>query len=98
MKCEPSSATNWRINPRSRLRRYPKQPKEHVIGSDLSMKGSWKNGLEFETEKKDFRVHVGGRTQFDGTWFEADDSIENGVGGVGPIDDGMNFRRARFRV
>ena len=34
-------------------------------GSDLSMSAKWNNGLELSTKDKNFRVHVGGRYQFD---------------------------------
>lgn len=84
-----------------------------VVGSDLSMSATWKDGLEFSTKNKDFRVHVGGRTQMDTAWFSADPNLYNGTGGtaVPPTQaqlrdngignkyaDGMDFRRARFRI
>ncbi|MBX3413751.1 MAG: hypothetical protein KF708_13755 [Pirellulales bacterium] len=69
-----------------------------VVGSDLNFKGRWNHGLEFETPNKDFRVHVGGRTQVDAAFFETDTLVESGLGGIGNIPDSVNFRRGRLRV
>src|SRR5690606_22375531 len=41
------------------------QTEVHTIGSDLQMQAKWNHGLELSTPHKDFRVHVGGRVQFD---------------------------------
>ncbi len=56
------------------------------------------NGLWFESEKKDFRLHVGGRTQWDTSFFHANDQVQFNPGGTGPIKDGTDFRRARIRI
>lgn len=69
-----------------------------VVGSDLNMKAHWKHGIEFETPNRDFRIHVGGRTQVDAGFFETDTAVENGEGGIGNIPDSVNFRRGRLRV
>lgn len=68
----------------------------YVIGSDLTMKANWKDGFEVTSANKDFRFHAGGRTQFDGVWFDSSDAF-TGTGGVGDAD-AVNFRRARFRL
>lgn len=70
----------------------------YEVGSDVEFRTFWKNGLEFETKNKDFRVHVGGRVQFDSTWFAADEAVQQPPGGVGQLNDGVNFRRARLGV
>ena len=77
-----------------------KAPEPYEVGSDLDMRASWHHGLEVESKNKDFRIHVGGRTQADTTWFSGDDSIETplAAGGVGPLQDAWNFRRGRLRV
>jgi len=62
----------------------------------LSLK--WNDGVEFATKSKDFRYHIGGRTHLDSAWFGAPDSVQNGPGGVGPIQDGSTVRRARVRI
>src|SRR5262245_61980003 len=38
------------------------------VGKDKSLKGKWDNGFIFETPNKDFRMQIGGRTQFDAVW------------------------------
>jgi hypothetical protein len=40
-------------------------PPAQSMKRDLTMTGAWNNGLEFTTKNKEFRVHVGGRYQFD---------------------------------
>jgi phosphate-selective porin OprO/OprP len=75
----------------------------YVVGTDLSFTPVWKDGLELQTKNKDFRIHIGGRTQFDAGWFNADQSIYNPNGtptaGLGNVyGDGVDFRRARFRI
>lgn len=85
----------------------------YVVGSDLSMTATWKDGLELSTKNKDFRVHIGGRTQFDTGWFSADPNLYNGPGGTAnpptpnqlrdngignTYGDGADVRRARFRI
>lgn len=72
------------------------EPKEHVIGSDAKMSASWKNGLEIQSASKDFRIHIGGRTQFDGVWLDSSSAF-TGAGGVGDAD-AVDFRRARLRI
>ena len=75
----------------------------YVVGSDTSMKASWRHGVEIESPHKDFRMHVGGRVQFDGVWLDgSDDAFDvpapgSGTSGVGDADS-VNFRRARLRV
>jgi phosphate-selective porin OprO/OprP len=68
----------------------------YIVGSDLSMSASWNNGLEVSTKNKDFRVHVGGRYQFDTSWYDADQSVQQNINI--PYSDGVDFRRARLRI
>lgn len=73
----------------------------HEVGSDLNMKASWRNGLELETEDGDFRVHVGGRTQFDTAWFSVPENLEANPAATGLnnlYQDGVDLRRARLRI
>ncbi len=77
----------------------------HVVGSDLGMTASWNHGLELSTKAKDFRVHVGGRTQFDVGWFSADPNLYSVPASPDDVNrisnqygDGVDFRRARLRV
>jgi len=68
------------------------------VGKDLTFKTRWDHGVWFETADKAFRVHVGGRTQFDLVWGRAPNDVEFGVGGIGRINDGVNFRRGRLEM
>jgi phosphate-selective porin OprO/OprP len=78
----------------------------HEVGSDLSMSASWNDGLELSTKNKDFRVHIGGRTQIDSGWFNVDPNLYNNAAGfsqptpgLGNVyGDGVDFRRARLRI
>src|SRR5262245_1038065 len=51
------------------------------VGQDLSMAGRWNNGMELATKDRAFRVHVGGRWQFDTSWFSADQAVQNNLPG-----------------
>lgn len=68
------------------------------VGQDLAMYAAWKNGLELATKDKAFRVHVGGRWQFDSAWFDADPAVQNNMPGGLMYHDGVVFRRARLRI
>lgn len=81
----------------------------YTIGSVKEMKAEWNHGLEIFTPNKDFRIHVGGRTQWDNTWFNPSNQVQFGSPGVanvnnasgnavGAIRDGSDFRRGRLRV
>ncbi|MFO0901215.1 MAG: porin [Pirellulales bacterium] len=73
-------------------------PEPYVVGSDTALKAVWNHGWEVQSANKDFRVHVGGRTHFDGGWFSADDAVQFGPRGIGALDDSVNMRRGRLRV
>lgn len=68
------------------------------VGKDLKMNAVWKHGLWLETDDGAFKVHVGGRTQFDIVTVTAPENVMNGTGGIGPYNDGINFRRARLAI
>jgi len=70
----------------------------YEVGSDLSMSAAWNNGLELTTKNKDFRVHIGGRTQFDGSLFSVPDQVNADPTLRHTIRDGVDFRRARLRI
>jgi phosphate-selective porin OprO/OprP len=63
-----------------------------------SLTASWKYGLEFKSKEDDFKVHVGGRMQFDAGWNAASDAVQFGPGGTGELQDGAVFRRATLRI
>jgi phosphate-selective porin OprO and OprP len=62
------------------------------VGKDRHMRATWDNGLQFHTADEAFRFHVGGRLDFDNTWY---------AGGRGlpfELDDGSAIRRLRLRA
>ncbi len=84
-------------------------PGWYVVGTDTALSAKWNYGLELESKNKDFKVHVGGRTQLDTSFFNGDQYLEvpsslggiNGSlsgGGSQPLTDSIQFRRARLRV
>jgi phosphate-selective porin OprO/OprP len=77
-----------------------KAPKGYEVGSDLKMSATWKNGVQIQSANKDFRMHVGGRTQFDICMFDNDPAlvVPTAVGGIGPQPDSLDIRRGRLRV
>jgi phosphate-selective porin OprO/OprP len=73
------------------------EAKGFTVGKNLGFTGKWTgHQLWFETPDKAFRLHFGGRTQFDAVWATASPHVQTGVGGTGKFDDAFNFRRARF--
>jgi phosphate-selective porin OprO/OprP len=70
----------------------------YEVGKQLEFKAVWRNGLVMETVDKAFRVHVGGRMHMDGGWWISDEDLQFGPEGVGALEDGANYRRARIRV
>lgn len=69
-----------------------------VVGEDRDFKASYNHRLQFETADKAFKIQLGGRTQFDGVWVKANDDVMFGPNGTGPLDDAINFRRARLEA
>ncbi|MCC7085310.1 MAG: hypothetical protein IT427_09915 [Pirellulales bacterium] len=75
-------------------------PVPYEVGADLSMTASWKNGVELASKNKDYRVHIGGRTQFDISGFNNDPdlTVSPTVGGIGVQPNSAQMRRARLRI
>jgi phosphate-selective porin OprO and OprP len=79
-------------------------------GTKFPLQSYWDNGLWFETPNKEWRFHLGGRFQFEPIWWAQPQSLKGpapGNGGlpasaagagVGTLDDGIFFRRVRFRT
>lgn len=65
---------------------------------DLTMKGYWKDGLSFETKDKAYKVHVGGRVQFDSSFFGVPQDIQTDPRIINQWGDGVDFRRVRIKV
>jgi phosphate-selective porin OprO and OprP len=62
------------------------------------LQATWNHGLMLESPDEVFRVHVGGRLQFDYGWNAASQAVQFGPGGTGEFQDGAYFRRARLRI
>jgi len=63
-----------------------------------ALKTEWKNGFVVTSPDEDFRIHIGGRLQFDAGWDAASHAVQSGPGGIGELQDGATFRRASLRV
>jgi len=69
---------------------------------DSSVKFKFKPGdehlLQMESSNGLFKFFVGGRLQIDAVWARTSDAVQapTSRGGIGKVDDAVNFRRARF--
>ncbi len=63
-------------------------------------KTGWNNGIEWMSPDKAFKVHIGGRTQFDAVGVAEQNHSLAGAGGLTGAKnlDAVDFRRARFRM
>ena len=66
--------------------------------TDRTLTAKWENGFVAETADEDFRIHLGGRMEFDNCWFNQDDNILIGPTEEQTMRDGTLMRRARFRA
>jgi phosphate-selective porin OprO/OprP len=66
------------------------------VGSDMSIKASFKNGtgLYFSTPNQDFTMHAGFWVQWDNVSWDQN-SLNTTTGGIGTLNDGEYFRRIR---
>jgi phosphate-selective porin OprO/OprP len=67
------------------------------IGKDRTLLPRWDNGFVGETADKSFRIHLGGRLEFDNAWFAQDDNLLIGPSPEQTMRDGTLMRRARLR-
>ncbi len=68
------------------------------VGRDLRLFAHWSNGFVAETADKSFHIHLGGRLEWDNSWFTQDDNILIGSSADTRLRDGTVIRRARFRT
>ena len=73
-------------------------PEPSDAADDHTLTARWNNGFVAETADKDFRIHLGGRLDFDNCWFAQDDNILIGASPDQRMRDGTLMRRARFRT
>ncbi|NCX98791.1 MAG: hypothetical protein EBX35_09505, partial [Planctomycetia bacterium] len=72
-----------------------------TVGADVKLLPEWNNGLELFSTNREFRLHFGGRLQYDTTGFTAGDgpNLDSNDGGLNPrLAGGTNPRRGRLRV
>ena len=78
-----------------------KKSDSYEVGTDPAFKSKWASTFQAESEHKDFKVKIGGRSQIDAVAFSAasgpDQSV--GTGGLNPrLNDTVDLRRGRFRI
>jgi phosphate-selective porin OprO/OprP len=74
------------------------QSPESEAGKDVKLETSWSNGFRAESADKAFRIHFGGRFDFDNAWFDQDANLLIGSSPMTHLQDGTDFRRARLRA
>lgn len=76
-----------------------KQLAPHTTGRrELDWQLTWDHGVVAQTRDEAFRFHVGGRLEFDNTWFTQDPNLLLGTSNTSHLNDGSLFRRARLRA
>jgi phosphate-selective porin OprO/OprP len=78
----------------------PAQPFTECIepADGRALSARWENGFVAETADQAFRFHIGGRLEFDNSWFSQDNNILIGTSPDQEMLDGTLMRRARFRA
>lgn len=72
-----------------------------TVGADVKLLPEWNNGLELFSTNREFRLHFGGRLQYDTTSFTAGPgpNLPATGGGLNPrLAGATNARRGRLRV
>ena len=89
-----------RLDEKTAQQKIEAAPKGYEVGSDLKMTANWKNGLQIQSANKDFRVHVGGKMQFDVCMFDNDPALlaAPAAGGIGPQPDSLDLRRVIIKL
>jgi phosphate-selective porin OprO/OprP len=69
-----------------------------VVGKDRTLRARWDNGFVAETSDQSFRIHLGGRLEFDNSWFTQSGDLLIGNTPGQRMLDGTLMRRARLRA
>lgn len=72
--------------------------KESTESEPLSFRLEWDQGFSVRSTDDRFKIHLGGNVQFDTGWNAASQTVQYGSGGIGDLQDGSVFRRARIRT
>jgi phosphate-selective porin OprO/OprP len=74
------------------------------VGTETKTISHWRDGLHWETADGAYKFYVGGRVDFDNTWYASPHSVSNSIGQFNNffdpnlgLTDGSDFRRARLR-
>lgn len=87
-------ATSQELEQRVRqLEERLKVVEEEKPGKPGTFRAYWKDGLRLDTADKAFKLKIGGRAQLDWAVFDEDNDIQNVIG---PVQNGVEFRRARL--
>jgi phosphate-selective porin OprO/OprP len=73
-------------------------PPEGVVGQFQELKSVWRNGLQMSSADESFRIHIGGRVDYDNVFFTQSDNILLGTNDTTRLQDGSGFRRVRLRT
>ena len=73
----------------------PKPASPEAKPDPSTFRAYWKQGLRFDTPDKAFQLKVGGRIMNDWGFFAPSSEVSEGIG---PLEDGTEFRRARLYV
>jgi phosphate-selective porin OprO and OprP len=65
---------------------------------DFGLRATWADGFVAQTTDEAFRVHLGGRLEYDNSWFTQDSQLLLGTSHTTRLQDGSLFRRARLRA
>ncbi len=66
------------------------------LADPAALQMTWREGLTFRSADRAFNLQLGGRVQTDAAFFtDADPALEEKVG---PLEDGVGFRRARLEL
>src|SRR5262245_53092658 len=74
------------------------EPSWLEVGKDLKLSTTWNNGLFAQTADQSYHVHVGGRCEFNNSWYTQDPNLLLGSSETTHLKDGSLFRRARLRA
>lgn len=59
--------------------------------------GEWKNGATWESADGSFKTHLGGRVDYDNTWYSVPENMRFGNSNNIRLQDGTSLRRLRLR-
>ena len=97
---QPHGVTQANVANVEMMYAYPLAASSGSSSGGSAWKTGWNNGIEWASEDKQFKVHIGGRTQFDSVWVGQQDHALDGAGGINgsKAQDAVDFSRARLQA